>query len=98
MCDDASKLSLSMLFRGLYKVLIRCEHFFVLQIRDNSDSVSVDGLKPVISTVFVTPAVPPVLLDGLSWSQPIRTRQFKVLRLSPTSSILTYWGELLWLP
>ena len=37
---------------------------FVLQIGDKSDSVSVDRLKPVISTVPVVPAVPPL------WGRP----------------------------
>ena len=41
-------------------MLRRSEKFFVLQIGDKSDSVSVDRLKPVISAVLVTPAVPPL--------------------------------------
>ena len=47
--DDASKLPLPPVFGG----------FFVLQIGDKSDSLSLDRLKPVISAVPVTPAVPP---------------------------------------
>ena len=39
-------------------MLRRSEKFFVLQIGDKSDSVSVDGLKPVISSVPVVSAVP----------------------------------------
>ena len=41
-------------------MLRRLEKFFVLQIGDKSDSVSVDRLKTVISAVPVTPAVPPL--------------------------------------
>ena len=36
------------------------EKFFVIQISDKSDSVSVDRLKPVISSIPVIPGVPPV--------------------------------------
>ena len=57
--DDASKPPLSPLYRGPYKVLRRSEKFFVPQIRDKSDSVSVDRLKPVTSATPVTPAVHP---------------------------------------
>ena len=49
--DDASKPPLSLLYRGHYRVL-RCS--------EKSDSVSVDRLKPVISSVPVVPGVPPV--------------------------------------
>ena len=41
-------------------MLGQSEKFFVLQIRDKSDSVSVARLKPVISSVPVVPAVPPL--------------------------------------
>ena len=41
-------------------MLRRSEKFFVLQIRDKSDSVSVDRLKPVISSVPVVPAKSPL--------------------------------------
>ena len=58
--DDASKPPLSLLYRGPYCVLRRSEKFFVIQIGDKSDSVSVDRLKPVISSVPVVPGVPPV--------------------------------------
>ena len=47
------------LYRGPYGVLRRSEKFFVLQIGDKCHSVSVDRLKPVISSTPVTPAVPP---------------------------------------
>ena len=36
------------------------EIFFVLQVGDKSDAFSVDRLKPVVSAVPVTPAVPPL--------------------------------------
>ena len=36
------------------------EKFVVLQIGDKSDSVSVDRLKPVFSSVPVVPAAPPL--------------------------------------
>ena len=58
--DDASKPPLSPLYRGPYLVLRHSEKFFVLQIGDKSDSVSVDRLKPVFSSVPVVPGVPPV--------------------------------------
>ena len=57
--EDASKPPLSPLYRGPYKVLERFEKFFILKIGDKSDSVSVDRLKAVYSSVPVTPAVPP---------------------------------------
>ena len=57
--EDASKLLLSSLCRGPYKVLERFEKFFFLQIRDKSDTVSVDRLKAVFSSAPLTPAVPP---------------------------------------
>ena len=44
--DNASKPPLSPLYRGVLRWL---ENFFILQIEDKSDSVSVDRLKPVIS-------------------------------------------------
>ena len=59
-CDDASRPPLSLLYRGPNKVLKRYKNIFVLQIGDNSDSVSVDRLKAVYSPVPVTPAVPPL--------------------------------------
>ena len=55
----ASKPPLSPLYRGPYKVIKRYQKFFILQIGDKSDSVSVDRLKAVYSPVTVTPAVPP---------------------------------------
>ena len=59
--DDASKLLLALLNRGPpYRVLRLSDKFFVLQIGDKSDSVSVDRLKPVYSTVPLDPAVPPL--------------------------------------
>ena len=50
---------LSPLYRGPFKVLSRYEKFFILQISDKSDLVSMDGLKAVFSSVPVTLAVPP---------------------------------------
>ena len=41
-CDDTSKPLLSPLYRGPDRVLRRSETFFILQIGDKSDSVSVD--------------------------------------------------------
>ena len=58
--DDALKPPQSYLCRGPYRVLRRSENFFVIQIGDKSDSVSVDRLKPVISSFQVVPGVPPV--------------------------------------
>ena len=58
--DDASKPPLSPLYRRPYPVLRRSEKFFVLQIGGKSDSVSVDRLRPVISSVPLVPGVPPV--------------------------------------
>ena len=57
--EDISKPPLAPLYRGPYKVLMRSEKFFVLQVGDKSDSVSVDRLKPVISLVPVTYSLSP---------------------------------------
>ena len=54
------KPPLSLLYTGPYRVLRRSEIFFVIQIGDKSDSVSVETLKSVISSVPVVPGVPPV--------------------------------------
>ena len=59
--DNASKPPLSPLYRGPSRVLQRSEKFFVLQIGDKSDSVSVDRLKPVFSSYPLVPAKPPHL-------------------------------------
>ena len=59
--DDASKPPLSPLYRGPYWVLQQSETFFFLQIGDKTDSVSVDGLKPVFSSTPVVPVKPPPL-------------------------------------
>ena len=58
--DDASKSPLSPLSRGPYRVLRQSEKFFVLQIGDKTNSVSVDRLKPVFSSTPVVPAKPPL--------------------------------------
>jgi len=58
--EDAVTSPLSQLYRGPYCVLKRSDKFFVLQIGDKEDSVSVDRLKPVFSSNPVVPAVPPV--------------------------------------
>jgi hypothetical protein len=57
--EDASKPSLSPLYRGPYQVIERRSKFFRLQIGAKVDSVSVDRLKPVISDVPVIPVTPP---------------------------------------
>jgi hypothetical protein len=57
--EDASKPTLSPLYRGPYLVLERRSKFFRLQIGDKVDSVSVDRLKPVFSDSPVIPAAPP---------------------------------------
>ena len=57
--EDASKSSLSPLYRGPYLVIERRSKFFRLQIGSKVDAVSVDRLKPVISDCPVVPAVPP---------------------------------------
>ena len=58
--DDASKPPLSLLYRGPYLVLRHSEKFFILQIGDKKDAVSVDRLKPVFSSNPVVPGLPPV--------------------------------------
>ena len=63
----------SQLYRGPYLVLKRSAKFFVLQMGDKEDSVSVDRLKPVFSTNPVVPAVPPT---------PSRPRHHPVVRPS----------------
>ena len=67
--DDASKPPLSLLYRGPYRVLKRSETFFFLQIGEKADSVSVDRLKPVVSSI---PVIPSVTLFGVDhgWNQP----------------------------
>ena len=72
--EGASKPLLSPLYRGPYKVLKRCEKFFILQVGDKTDSVSVDRLKAVFSSVPVTPAVPPP--RGRPHLLPSRSLQF----------------------
>ena len=62
--DGVLKPPLSLLYRGPYRALKCSEKFFVLQIGEKTDSVSVDRLKPVISSVPVIPGVPPV------WGRP----------------------------
>ncbi len=57
--EDASKPSLSPLYRGPYLVVERRSKFFRLQIGAKVDSVSVDRLKPVFSDSPVIPAAPP---------------------------------------
>ena len=57
---DASKPPLSPLYRGPYLVLRRSVKFFVFQIGEKTDSVSVDRLKPVFSSAPIVPGVPPV--------------------------------------
>ena len=57
--NDTSKPHLAQLYGGPYKVLKQCEKFVILQIIDKTDSVSVDRLKPVFSSVSVTLAVLP---------------------------------------
>ena len=51
---------LCLLCTDALRVLRWSEKFFVLQIRDKSDSISVDRLTPVISSVPGVPAVPPL--------------------------------------
>ena len=53
--EDASKPLLSPLYRGPYLVLSK---YFLVQIDSMCDSVSVDGLKPVLSDHSVTPQQP----------------------------------------
>ena len=57
--EDASKPSLSPLYRGPYLVMERRSKFFRLQIGSKIDAVSVDRLKPVVSDCPVVPADPP---------------------------------------
>ena len=57
--EDASKPSLSPLYRGPYLVIQRLSKFFRLQIGTKVDSVSLDRLKPVLSDSPVIPVAPP---------------------------------------
>ena len=65
-------------------MLRQSEKFVVLQIGDKTDSLSVDRLKPVVSAVPVTPAVPPPQGSSLrhktsrSWSS--SSEESEVLR------------------
>ena len=51
---------MSSLYRGPYLVLRRSKTFFVLQISEKTDSVSVHRLKPVFFSSPIVPGVPPV--------------------------------------
>ena len=57
--EDASKPSLSPLYRGPYLVIERRSKFFRLQIGTKVDSVSLDRLKPVLSDSPVIPVARP---------------------------------------
>ena len=57
--EDAVKPPLSPLYRGPYLVLERTDKYFKLQIGDETDTVSVDRLKPAFSTDEMIPAMPP---------------------------------------
>ena len=83
--DDASKTPLSPLYRGPYRVLHCSEKFFVLQIGDISDSVSVDRLKPVFSSVPVVPAEPP--LPGRPYLVPASMPKPTVPRRPPVKKV-----------
>ena len=104
--DDASKPLLSLLYRGPYHVLPPSEHFFVIQIGDKLDSVSVDRLKPVISSVPVVPGVPPVhgrhrLKPASIPGPPVQDRPpekkvtfspLKKVRISPVTATQLRWN------
>ena len=107
----ASKPLLSPLYRGPYLVPRHSEKFFVLQIGEKSDSVFssvpiVPGVPPVWGRPHLIPASIPGPSVKRKWdslrfqlhsSAGTLTGQLKVLRLSPLYSILTFWGEYLWL-
>jgi Integrase core domain/Integrase zinc binding domain len=46
-------------YEGPYKVIRKCEKYFVIKMGDKEDSVSVDRLKPYTALGEVSPAVPP---------------------------------------
>jgi hypothetical protein len=46
-------------YEGPYKVIRKCEKYFVIEMGDKEDSVSVDRLKPYTALGEVSPAVPP---------------------------------------
>ena len=50
-CEDASSPPLSQLYRGPYKVVVRKDKYFKLQIGSKLNNVSVDRLKPVFSSL-----------------------------------------------
>ena len=59
MREDASIPSLAPLYCGPYLVLEKCGKYFRLQLGSRTDVISVDRLKPVISSDPVSVAVPP---------------------------------------
>jgi hypothetical protein len=52
-------LPLASKYEGPYKVVRKCEKYFVIEMGDKEDSVSVDRLKPYTVLGKVSPAVPP---------------------------------------
>ena len=58
MGEDSSVPPLSQLYLGPYKVVHRKDKYFKLQIGSQQDDVSVNRLKPVVSNVKVSPALP----------------------------------------
>ena len=87
--DDAFKPPLAPLYRGPYKVLKHCEKFFVLQVGDKSDSVSVDRLKPVFPSVPVTHAVPASVTKS---PVPVRLQKMKVPFFVPGPARQLHWN------
>ena len=56
---DCHRAPLSAAYDGPYKVLRKSLHFFVLQLGERTDSVSVHRLKPAALPADAAPAVPP---------------------------------------
>ena len=58
-CEDLSTPPLQPLYLGPYLVLQKDDKYFTLQLGAQEDKVSIDRLKPVISTKVIVPQVPP---------------------------------------
>ena len=87
-CDDTTIPPLALLHRGPYKVLKHCEKFCILQVRNKSDSVSLDKSKPVFSSIPVTAALPlpqghPCLVPASVMTPLVSVHMKKVRFLTP---------------
>ena len=57
--DHASKPTLAPLYSGPFEVLSRGESHYNIKLGDKVEAVNIHRLKPVLTDVDVTPALPP---------------------------------------